>query len=73
MTGERIGIVGLGLIGGSIALRARARGARVTGFDRDAAATARALERGAIERSEPSLEALASTCDMLVGTSAASI
>lgn len=66
MTGERIGIVGLGLIGGSIALRARARGAWVTGFDLDPAATAQAMERAAVDRLEPSLDALAGNCDMLV-------
>jgi prephenate dehydrogenase len=66
VTGDRIGIAGLGLIGGSIALRAQASGARVSGFDLDPAAATRALELGAIARIEPSLEMLATDCDTLV-------
>lgn len=47
----RVGVIGLGLIGGSIALAARERlGAEVTGFDPDAGAAERAAERGAVDR-----------------------
>ena len=45
----RIGLVGLGLMGGSLGLALRARTAhRVVGFDPDPAARAEALERGAV-------------------------
>jgi prephenate dehydrogenase len=46
----RVGVLGLGLIGGSIALAARERlGAEVAGHDPDPEAGRRALERGAID------------------------
>jgi prephenate dehydrogenase len=62
----RVGIVGVGLIGGSIALRARAARWHVIGFDRDAATVTRALARGALDASAPDLESLAAACDTLV-------
>jgi prephenate dehydrogenase len=46
---RRAGIVGIGLIGGSIGLALRAQGWHVTGTDRDAGRAARALELGAID------------------------
>jgi prephenate dehydrogenase len=46
----RLGILGVGLIGGSIGLAARAGGAEVAGFDPDSAVLDAALERGAIDR-----------------------
>jgi prephenate dehydrogenase len=45
----RVGIFAVGAIGGSIALRARDRGATVIGFDRDAAALEEARSIGAID------------------------
>ncbi len=66
MIGQRLGIAGVGLIGGSIALRARASGAFVTGFDRDDAAARRARERGGLDRIAPDLMTLAAACDLLV-------
>jgi prephenate dehydrogenase len=46
----RIAVLGVGLIGGSVALAARERlGASVAGYDASADAVARALERGAID------------------------
>jgi prephenate dehydrogenase len=46
----RVAVVGLGLIGGSVALAARERaGAQVSGWDDDPAVRAAALERGAVE------------------------
>jgi prephenate dehydrogenase len=62
----RVGIAGLGLIGGSIGLRARAAGLAVIGYDRDAEALARALARGAIDAAAPDLAALAAGCATLV-------
>jgi prephenate dehydrogenase len=47
----RLAIIGVGLIGGSIALAARERlGASVVGFDPSAQALATALQRGALDR-----------------------
>jgi prephenate dehydrogenase len=52
----RIAIVGVGLIGGSIALAARERlGAEVVGVDRSADATRAARERGALDRASESV------------------
>jgi prephenate dehydrogenase len=53
----RVAVVGLGLIGGSIALAARERaGATVRGWDADPAAIDVALDRGVIEHRSSSLE-----------------
>lgn len=60
-----LGIAGVGLIGGSIALRAHAAGARVIGFDRDAAALAAARAAGAIDDVAPDLETLAERCEIV--------
>jgi len=62
----RLGIAGVGLIGGSIALRARAARAHVIGFDRDAETLSRALARGVIDASAPDLESLAGECETLI-------
>lgn len=66
MNGVRLGIAGLGLIGGSIALRARARGARVVGFDGAPGAVTQARERAALDEIAPDLGELARRCDTLV-------
>lgn len=44
-----VAVLGLGLIGGSVALAARAGGARVVGFDPDPQTRAKALAVGAVE------------------------
>ena len=64
---RRIGIVGLGLIGGSIALRARAvwPSSTVVGLDR-AGAIEEALRRAAVNEGADDLGALASSCECLV-------
>ncbi len=52
----RIAVIGVGLIGGSVALAARRRtGASVAGFDRSPEALARAWERGALDTAAASL------------------
>lgn len=58
MSGERrIAIVGLGLIGGSLGMRIRARGlGRVIGIDDDAAVLTRAIERGAADETHRGVE-----------------
>jgi prephenate dehydrogenase len=60
--GTVLGIAGVGLIGGSIALRARAAGATVIGFDRDAGALRAALAAGALDATAPDLATLAARC-----------
>ena len=45
----RAAIIGTGLIGGSLGLALRARGWHVTGRDRDAERSRRALELGALD------------------------
>jgi len=62
----RVGVAGVGLIGGSIALRARANGSSVVGFDRDASTLERGLANGVIDTCAPDLEALAASCQILV-------
>ncbi len=62
MNGTVLGIAGVGLIGGSIALRARAAGARVIGFDRDTGALRAALAAGALDDTAPDLATLAARC-----------
>ena len=54
----RAGVVGTGLIGGSVGLALRARGWHVTGRDRDPARARRALELGALDAvgDDPSAE-----------------
>ncbi|MGH2812598.1 MAG: prephenate dehydrogenase/arogenate dehydrogenase family protein [Actinomycetota bacterium] len=63
-----MGIVGLGLIGGSIGLGLRRRVGidRVVGFDVDPRAVAGALESGAIHAAAESLEDAASGVDLVV-------
>jgi prephenate dehydrogenase len=65
VTRVRLGIAGIGLIGGSIALRARP-GHAVIGYDRDPATLAQALARGSIDEAAPDLAALARRCETLV-------
>jgi prephenate dehydrogenase len=51
LSSPRIAVIGVGLIGGSIALAARERlGADVVGYDNSPPALATALERGAVDR-----------------------
>jgi prephenate dehydrogenase len=52
----RIAVLGVGLIGGSIGLAARANGAEVIGYDADPGVLAAAIERGAVDRAAPSVE-----------------
>jgi prephenate dehydrogenase len=54
---SRIAVIGVGLIGGSVALAARERlGASIAGFDASEGAIAAARERGAIDRACVSVE-----------------
>jgi len=55
---ERVAIVGLGLVGGSIAGALRRRGSHILGIDRDPAARRVAADRGLIDRGSASLQKL---------------
>jgi len=62
----RIAVLGVGLIGGSIGLAARARaGAQVCGYDPDTAACETALERGAIDRRAPDIATAVAGADVV--------
>ena len=59
MNGTVLGVAGVGLIGGSIALRAHALGATVVGYDRDPEALRAAQAAGAIDETAADLASLA--------------
>jgi prephenate dehydrogenase len=64
----RVALAGVGLIGGSIGLAARARlGAHVVGYNRSPAALELALERGAIDEAVTSIEAIGSADIAIAG------
>lgn len=65
MKGTVLGIAGVGLIGGSIALRAHAAGATVIGYDRDPEALRAATAAGALDGSAPDLATLAARCPVV--------
>jgi prephenate dehydrogenase len=62
---ETLGILGTGLIGASIGLRARSNGTRVFGSDDDPEALKAALDRGAIDAAVATAELMIG-CDTLV-------
>lgn len=66
---KRIAIIGLGLIGGSLALalkKSRARGMEIVGFSRSAKTVAAARKCGAIDRAAKNLASAVSGADMVV-------
>jgi len=71
MTGKalygRVGILGTGLIGGSLGLALREEGAaeKVLGYDADGEMLAIALARGAVEEAAGSVGELAGACDLV--------
>jgi len=62
----RLGVLGIGVIGASIALRARSCGMHVTAADVDSAALAFARDHGIIDDVATDVPALAGACDVLV-------
>ena len=60
----RIAVVGLGLIGGSLALAATARGDRVSAYDADPDAGRIGIERGAVARVDDSLASALDGADL---------
>jgi prephenate dehydrogenase len=66
---KRIAIIGLGLIGGSLALalkKASAKGTEIVGFSRSAETIARARECGAIDQAAGNLASAVSGADVVV-------
>src|SRR5437763_14433965 len=65
---DKLTVVGVGLIGGSVARAARRRGpaARVTGVDCRPAALTQALERGVIDEAAADLAAGVAGADVVV-------
>lgn len=63
---KRVGIVGTGLVGGSVGRALRRHGVQVAGFDLDSARTARAVEVGAIDDSVSSLGDVAASADAVL-------
>ena len=66
---KRIAIIGLGLIGGSLALalkKARAKGTEIVGFSRSAETIARARECGAIDQAAANLTSAVAGADVVV-------
>ena len=61
-----LGIAGVGLIGGSIALRAHSAGWTTIGYDRDAGALDAARRAGALDDAAADLAMLAEGCDVVV-------
>ncbi|WP_455385360.1 prephenate dehydrogenase [Acidihalobacter prosperus] len=68
MTIDRLALIGVGLIGGSLALALRQGGAcrEIVGYDRDRASLERAVELGVIDRYETSACAAAHSADIVV-------
>lgn len=66
-------VIGLGLIGGSLALRLREIGVRVTGVDIDPAAVELARERGALDVGDTSLDAVRGADLVIVATPLAQV
>jgi prephenate dehydrogenase len=63
--GPVLGIAGVGLIGGSIALRAHAAGATVIGYDRNPDALRAAVAAGALDDTATDLPTLAERCEVI--------
>jgi prephenate dehydrogenase len=62
----RVGIVGTGLVGGSVGLALRRAGIEVRGFDHDADRTARAVELGALDAAVGSIAEAATGADFVI-------
>lgn len=63
---ERVAIIGLGLIGGSIALGLRSQGIKVTGFDANPKSLAQGLELDVIDVAAASAAEAAATAEVIV-------
>jgi prephenate dehydrogenase len=63
---RRVGIVGTGLVGGSVGLALRRQGVTVIGYDRDAARLERAVAIGAVDEAASSVGATAAGTDVVL-------
>lgn len=63
---RRVGLIGTGLVGGSIGLALRRAGVEVVAFDHDAGRLEAAIASGAIDTAVPSLAAAAVDADLVV-------
>jgi prephenate dehydrogenase len=63
---RKLAVLGTGLIGGSVALAARALGDRVAGYDRDPATLERAVELGALDEAAASAGAAVAGAEVVV-------
>ena len=65
---ETVGIVGTGLIGGSLAhaIRAHELAGRIIGYDRSADAAGEAVTLGVVDEVAASLQALAKECELII-------
>ena len=63
---KRVGVAGVGLVGGSVALAVHAANATVTAFETDAAALAYVLEKRMVDTAVADLATLARVVDVLV-------
>ncbi|MCX7828889.1 MAG: prephenate dehydrogenase/arogenate dehydrogenase family protein [Thermanaerothrix sp.] len=66
MLRRHVGILGLGLIGGSMAMRLKGRCLSLSGWDADLRVLSRALSMGILDRAPSGLEDLAAGCDLLI-------
>ncbi|EHM09358.1 prephenate dehydrogenase [Thermanaerovibrio velox DSM 12556] len=66
MLRRHVGILGLGLIGGSMAMRLKGRCLRLSGWDGDPRVLSCAISMGILDRASSGLEDLAVGCDLLV-------
>ena len=63
---KRVGLIGTGLVGGSIGLALRRAGVEVHGFDHDAGRLEAALAAGAIDAAATSISAVSADADVVV-------
>ena len=66
LAGKRVAIVGLGLMGGSLALGLRGQVAELLAVDPDTATQALAIERGLVDRVAASLEEIVDLVDVII-------
>lgn len=63
--GGRLGVIGLGLIGGSLALAAKRAGWHVSAYNRSPEVARRAAQQGRIDAQAEDIAALAGSCDII--------
>lgn len=66
LTESRVAIVGLGLMGGSLAMGLKGKCSRLLGSDRDPDTLSLAIEQGVVDRADQNLEAILPGADIIV-------